>query len=592
MVTHEKKMDRLRDLMARENIAALIVPSADPHQSEYVTDHWQARCWLTGFSGSAGTAVLTRDRALLWTDSRYWLQAAQQIRETGFELIKAGEPDTPDVHEWLSDTLSPGDVIAMDGQVVSRTQARKYRKNFDKKEMALRTDLDLVRDAWIDRPPRPATRAWDFSVQYAGKSRKDKIAAIRERVASAGADWHVMPGLEDIAWTFNLRGSDAPNNPVNIAFSLIGRERALLFMDPAKLDDPLIDTLRSDGIELLAYAAVYDELKKLADGDGILLDPAVVSETLFQAVNPGCRIVETIGPATRLKAVKNETEINHLRATALKDGVAKTRFLHWLENQGPDDSVTEQQVADILLGFRKQQDDFVENSFDPIMAFGDHSAMCHYSATAETDVPLTRGMFLTDSGGNYLTGTTDITRTVCLGSATPGQIRDYTLVLKGHIAVSTARFPKGTKGFQIDTLARQYLWQAGMNFGHGTGHGVGFFLCVHEGPARISPLPVDEPLEPGMLLTNEPGLYREGEYGIRLENMVLVAEEEKTEFGQFMAFENLTLCHFETDLMDTDLLTPLEIGWINDYHDRVYTTLAPLLDADVRAWLRTKTAPL
>jgi len=325
----------------------------------------------------------------------------------------------------------------------------------------------------------------------------------------------------------------------------------------------------------------------------VLLDPDMVSAAVFSAVNPACRIIEKTGPAARLKAVKNAVQIAHLRDTAVKDGVAVTQFLHWLATRDDKKAVSEISAEEKLFDLRSRQTDFVENSFDPIMAYGPHSAMCHYRATSDTDVQIyNTGMFLTDSGGNYLTGTTDITRTICMGSPTSQQIQDYTLVLKGHIAVAEACFPQGTKGFQIDTLARQFLWQRGMNFGHGTGHGVGFFLCVHEGPARISPHPVDVALEPGMLLTNEPGVYREEAYGIRLENMVLVKKTDKTAFGAFLAFENLTWCHFERDLVDTALLTPAEIRWINQYHQQVFDRLSPHLAPETVAWLESKTAPL
>ncbi|MEE4365081.1 MAG: aminopeptidase P family protein [Desulfotignum sp.] len=588
-----EKLAAVRQMMAAEQIAALVVPSADPHQSEYVTGHWQARAWLTGFTGSAGVAVVTADKAILWTDFRYWIQAGTQLQGSEFALFKSGEPDIPEFHDWIFENLSQNDVVAIDGQVISRNQEKKFRGMWDRRKIRLRTDLDLVSRVWQNRPPMPATRAWDFSTRFAGQTRVEKIQKIRDAMGVSAAQWYVMTGLEDIAWTFNLRGSDVPNNPVNIAFALMGLEHTQLFIHPDKVDKELAAVLAADGVRLSAYNDIFVALEKLPGNACVLQDPDMVSAAVFSAVNPACRIIEKTGPATKLKAVKNAVQIQHLRDTAVKDGVAVTRFLHWIATRAPKGTVSEISAEEHLFDLRSRQADFVENSFDPIMAYGPHSAMCHYRATKETDVQVQNtGMFLTDSGGNYLTGTTDITRTICMGSPTSRQIQDYTLVLKGHIAVAEACFPQGTKGFQIDTLARQFLWQRGMNFGHGTGHGVGFFLCVHEGPARISPHPVDVALEPGMLLTNEPGVYREGAYGIRLENMVLVTKSENTAFGAFLAFENLTWCHFERDLVDTALLTPAETRWLNQYHQQVFDILSPHLAPETASWLGSKTAPL
>lgn len=593
MKTYEK-LTALRQMMSDHQIAALVVPSADPHQSEYVSGHWQARAWLTEFTGSAGVAVVTRTRAILWTDFRYWLQAGDQIQGSEFELFKTGETGVPEFHRWIFDHLSPEDTVAIDGRVISRNQEKTWCHLWDIRDIRLRTDLDLVGDIWQgDRPSMPVTKAWEFDVKYAGQSRTEKIEQIRNVMEQAGADCHVMTGLEDIAWTFNLRGSDGINNPVNIAFALVEKDQVRLFIHPDKVGSDLSDRLSADGVQLENYPDIYAVVKDLPEKAHVLLDPDMVSAGLWAAVNPDCRIIDQTGPAVRLKAVKNQTQIDHLRETAVRDGVAVVNFLYWLTHRDPAETMSEMSIEKKLLAFRRQQPDFISNSFDPIMAYDEHSAMCHYSATPETDRLLDwQHMFLTDSGGNYLTGTTDITRTLCLGQPTRQQIRDYTLVLKGHIAVATACFPEGTRGFQIDTLARQFLWQQGMNFGHGTGHGVGFFLCVHEGPARISPHPVDAALEKGMVLTNEPGIYREGEYGIRLENMVLVTDACQTEFGRFLTFENLTWCHFERDLIDTGRLTDSERSWIDEYHQQVFDFLDTRLEPRVSSWLYRQTRPL
>jgi Xaa-Pro aminopeptidase len=588
-----EKLILLRKKMADRNIAALVVPSGDPHQSEYMADFWQARQWLTGFTGSAGTAVVTKTAAILWTDFRYWIQAASQIKDSAFELFKQGDPDVPDFEEWLAQTLLPGDVIALDGNVVSVTHVKKYSRVFTQKGMALAPDVDLISDSWPDRPPMPASKAWALSDTYTGRSRIEKLGRIREAMDKIGANTHLLTTLDDIAWTFNLRGEDVHNTPVNLAFALITLDRAILFINPSKVDQDLGVQLKQDQIEQLPYTCVKKTLGRLGEKTQICLDPDAVGYSLYQALDPRAKIIEGVSPATQLKAVKNEIEINHIRQTAIKDGIAMVNFLYWLENRIEDSPISEMSVADTLFEFRQSQPEFKDNSFDPIMAYQDHSAMCHYKASSQSDRVLEKeGMFLTDSGGNYLTGTTDITRTLNLGVPTNPEIRDYTLVLKGHICVATALFPKGTKGFQIDTLARQFLWKEGMNFGHGTGHGVGFFLGVHEGPAKISPHPVDVELKKGMLLTNEPGLYREGHYGIRLENMILVDEAQKTEFGQFMKFENMTLCHFETSMVDSKLLTGEEKTYLNAYHQEVYERLNPGLEPGVAAWLKKKTAPI
>jgi len=588
-----QKIDCIRQLMVKCNISAVVIPSSDPHQSEYVAEHWQARKWLTGFSGSAGTAVITADHAILWTDFRYYIQAEQQISGSPFELFKTGSPDVPTVETWLADTLKPGDTIGIDANMVSMADVKKMVTCFEARQLHLNTGVDCITPFWKDRPARPKSQAFSLAKTYTGKSRGDKIRKIRRQMDALGASYHLISTLDDIAWTLNLRGKDAHTNPVNIAFVLIAPEKVVFFVNKEKVNDMLVTELKQDDIEILEYEDIYSELLKIQDDGIILLDPGNTNCRLFQSIHKKCTIVERPNPAIALKAIKNDIEIAHLRQTAIKDGVAVVNFLFWLEHLPDDVQMTEMSVADKLYGFRKKQDLFVDNSFDPIMAFEDHSAMCHYSATRETDAVIgNTGMFLTDSGGNYFTGTTDITRTVFRGKPSKQQRTDYTLVLKGHIAVAVTLFPKGTKGFQIDTLARQYLWKQGMDFGHGTGHGVGFFLCVHEGPARISPHPVDVKLEKGMLLTNEPGLYREGAYGIRLENMILVDQAFENEFGIFMKFETLTYCHFESNLIEKDLLSETEKDWINTYHAQINEKLSPNLDTEVALWFKEKTRPI
>ncbi|RLC05649.1 MAG: aminopeptidase P family protein [Deltaproteobacteria bacterium] len=592
MNTNEK-IDYIRQLMKAGNIAAIIIPSDDPHGSEYVAEYWQARKWITGFSGSAGTAVITREHAILWTDFRYYIQAEKQIVGSGFELYKMGEPDVPTFQKWLTDLLKPGDTIGIDANVFSMANVKKYKTQFEDKGLLLDTAVDYISGLWIDRPKMPMSSAFFLLEKYAGESRKDKIKKIRRQMDTLDVSYHLMSTLDDIAWILNLRGQDVHTNPVNIAFVLIAPKKVWLFINKKKVNKGLEKELNRDGIEVAEYEDVYTALLKIQDGKAILVDPENTNYRLYRSINKKCKVVEKPNPAIALKAIKNDMQIKHLRQTAIKDGIAVVNFLFWLEHQDETVQISETSVADKLYAFRKDQTLFVDNSFDPIMAYQDHSAMCHYSATGETNAAIgSTGMFLTDSGGNYLTGTTDITRTICRGEPSEQEIRDYTLVLKGHISVATALFPMGTKGFQIDTLSRQYLWSEGMDFGHGTGHGVGFFLCVHEGPARISPHPIDVKLEKGMLLTDEPGVYREGAYGIRLENMILVDEAFENEFGIFMKFEPMTYCHFERDLMDKKILSEKEKDWINAYHAKVYEKLSPILDQDVASWLKEKTQPL
>jgi Xaa-Pro aminopeptidase len=592
MNTNEK-INHIRQLMKAANISAVVIPSDDPHQSEYVAEHWQSRKWLTGFSGSAGTAVVTLEHAILWTDFRYYIQAERQISGSLFELFKMGEPDVPLFPKWLADTLKPGDTIGIDGHMFNMADVRKLKLEFETKGLCLDTNIDFIDESWKDRPIVPNSPAFSLAQKYAGKSRAEKIREIRGKMDALGASYHFMATLDDIAWTLNLRGKDAHTNPVNIAFVLFAPKKVFLFVCKEKINDALLTELNGDGIDILEYEDVYDALSKIQDDQILLVDPDNTNYRLYQSITPKCKIIEKPNPAIGMKAIKNDVEIAHMRQTAIKDGTAMVNFFFWLEHQPKTAKMTEMTLADTLHGFRKNQDLFVDNSFDSIMAFQDHSAMCHYSATPETDAIIgNTGMFLTDSGGNYLTGTTDITRTIFRGNPSKQEIRDYTLVLKGHIAVATTLFPKGTRGFQIDTLSRQFLWKQGMDFGHGTGHGVGFFLCVHEGPARISPHPVDIALEKGMFLTNEPGLYREGAYGIRLESMILVDQALKNEFGIFMKFETITYCHFERNLMDLDLLSIEEKDWINNYHAMVYEKLSSNLDKNVASWLKEKTRPI
>jgi len=466
MNTNEK-IDYIRQLMKAGNIAAIIIPSDDPHGSEYVAEYWQARKWITGFSGSAGTAVITREHAILWTDFRYYIQAEKQIVGSGFELYKMGEPDVPTFQKWLTDLLKPGDTIGIDANVFSMANVKKYKTQFEDKGLLLDTAVDYISGLWIDRPKMPMSSAFFLLEKYAGESRKDKIKKIRRQMDTLDVSYHLMSTLDDIAWILNLRGQDVHTNPVNIAFVLIAPKKVWLFINKKKVNKGLEKELNRDGIEVAEYEDVYTALLKIQDGKAILVDPENTNYRLYRSINKKCKVVEKPNPAIALKAIKNDMQIKHLRQTAIKDGIAVVNFLFWLEHQDETVQISETSVADKLYAFRKDQTLFVDNSFDPIMAYQDHSAMCHYSATGETNAAIgSTGMFLTDSGGNYLTGTTDITRTICRGEPSEQEIRDYTLVLKGHISVATALFPRAPKAFRLirfqDSICGAREWISAM----------------------------------------------------------------------------------------------------------------------------------
>lgn len=585
----DKKIEILRELMKENNIDALIIADMDPHQSEFVAQYWKTRQWLTGFSGSFGTAVITYEHAGLWTDFRYYVQASQQIANTQFKLYKAGKQKVPSVIDWLVDKLNYRSVIGIDGKIFSISQVKKYEKKLKSKNIFLNTKIDFIYKLWTTRECLPISKAFDLPIKYAGTSRKANFVKIRKAMKKLGANFHLMTSLDDIAWTLNLRGKDIHTNPVNICFLLISLKKVFLFINKEKIGKQLEKTLAKDGTKLFEYNEIYSFLSKIKTT--ILLDPEKTSFALYKSINQTSKIINKKSPAVCFKAIKNSIQIKHIRQTAIKDGVALISFLYWLENQNKQ--ITEIKAAKKICKLRKKQDLFFDNSFDPIVAYKEHSAICHYSVTKKTNsIIKDKGIFLIDSGGHYFTGTTDITRTICMGEPSKQQKTDYTLILKGHINLALALFPYGTKGFQIDTLARQYLWKKGIDFGHGTGHGVGFFLSVHEGPASISPRLIDVLLDRGMVLTNEPGIYRENNYGIRLENMVLVKNAFENEFGRFLKFETLTYCHFEKDLIDKFMLSLEQINWLNDYHSMVKKKLFPYLDKDKKAWLRQKTMPL
>ena len=588
----------LRDAMAKRSIAACLVPTADPHLSEYLPAHWQAREWLSGFTGSAGTLLVTATEAGLWTDSRYFSQAEQQLSGTGIALMKQRTAHAPEHLSWLQQHLHQGDAIAMAGDSVSVATQRQIERLLGSVGVTLRVDLDLPGDAWSKRPALPKAPVVEHPLAYAGTSRAEKFDKLRGALRKQHATHHLVSSLDDIAWLTNLRGSDVECNPVFLAHLLIETAgRATLFVDRTKLSDELVAGLAADGIHIANYAMLGDTLSELGTNDTLLFDPSRVVSSVIQKVDAKATCIEGPNPSTAFKACKSKDELTHIREVMRRDGAALTRAFRRLEERlAAGMTQTELDVDTLLREERSAQPDFVGESFATIAGYMENGALPHYRATPEAHNTLQRhGLLLIDSGGQYLGGTTDITRVLALGPTTAEQRRDATLVMKGMIALSRARFPKGASGPQLDALARAPLWASGMDYGHGTGHGVGYFLNVHEGPQGIRP-PIAGgalvPLEPGMISSIEPGLYKPARHGIRHENLAVVVEAEQTEFGDFYAFETLTLCPFDRRALEPGLLNPEERAWLDDYHASVRAALGPLLeDADL-AWLEKHCAPL
>ena len=588
-----EKLALIRAAMKQNGIDVYIIPSTDPHLGENIPDHWKIIPWLTGFTGSAATVVITVSFAGLWTDSRYFTQAETQLAHSEFKLVKP-EPLMPsDFIDWLVNNIIQGSLIGFDGRTVSITQSRQLEKRMEGKDISLRNDCDLIDKLWTERPPMPESVAFDHPVKFAGRDRSLKIEEVREKMKKELIAYHLLTSPDDIMWLLNIRGNDVAYSPLLTSFALVGGQELFLFAERRKIPEKVEAELLKLGIVIYPYGDVAKVLSSLPEGSSILITPATTSVMLYNAIPGKVRIVENISIPGRLKAIKNKTEIDNLGKVMVKDGVALTRFFFWLENSLGKQVMTEISLAEKLFELRSQQSDFLEPSFSTIVAFNEHSALPHYSPTADSDAPVTEnGILLVDSGGQYMGGTTDITRSVPTGVPEKQKKMDFTLVLKGHINLAIAKFPRGTKGYQIDLLGRRALWEKGMNYGHGTGHGVGYCLNVHEGPQNISPSDNKTAIEPGMLLSNEPGIYREGEYGIRTENLLICYEDEETEFGQFLKFDTISLCYIEKSLIDKSLLDAKEVNWLNNYHSEVYSRLSPHLAGPEKEWLKEKTEPL
>ena len=592
--TVNQRLEDLREVMRREHLAAFIFPSTDPHQGEYIPDHWKGREFISGFNGSAGTAVVTMTSAALWTDSRYFLAAEEQLKGTEFQLMKLKIEGTPTIPQWISSQLSIANCqlteVGIDGWCSSANSVKELIADLRKEGgLTLRTNIDPLKTIWRDRPAIPENPVEIFPMKYAGESTHDKIARIRQALRERHADGMLMSALDDIAWTLNLRGTDVHCNPVFVSYLLISSKDVTLYINKVKLTPEVSAYLQAEGIRVDDYENVTRGLKDYFEYN-ILLDPDEVNYALYKTVNR--EIVEEESPVKRMKTVKNATEIAGFRSAMLKDGIAMVKFLKWLDKANVAHE-TEISIDRKLTSLRAEQPLYRDISFDTIAGYGAHAAIVHYEATPETDIPLEpHGMLLLDSGAQYLDGTTDITRTIALGPLTDEEKKIYTLVLKGHIQIELCKFPSGASGTQIDILARKDMWREGLNYLHGTGHGVGTYLNVHEGPHQFRMEWKPAPLVAGMTITDEPGIYLAGRCGARTENTLLIVPYKETEFGRFLQFEPLTLCPIDKRSIIREMMLQEEVDWLNEYHQTVYDRLSPHLDDEEREWLREACAAL
>lgn len=589
-----ERIASLRSKMKQYDIDAYIIPSSDPHASEYPADCWKSRAWISGFTGSAGTVVVTADKAGLWTDSRYFLQADKELSGSGIELYKMSLPETPSISDFLLGELQKLQIVALDGQTYSVAEASALAGVLSKKEITLQTDLDLIGEIWCNRPQLPADPLFTLPVAYSGTAARDKIIEINNTLRQLGADCTLLCALDEIAWTFNIRGNDVTYNPVVVSYAFISEDESVLFIQSGKLNNETAAELQKEGVLIADYSKVSTYIAKLKAGTHIFIDRNKTNIALYNAIPANCIKVEGPSPIALLKSIKNETEIKGFRNAMLKDGVALTRFYIWLEKAlASGEKITELSASEKLTAFRAEQALYASDSFGTICGYKEHGAIVHYSATPESNATLApEGMLLIDSGAQFFDGTTDITRTWTLGGTTEQQRKDFTRVLKGHIGLAKCKFPRGTRGSQLDILARKALWDCGINYLHGTGHGIGHFLNVHEGPQSIRMEENPVALQPGMVISNEPGLYRTDEYGIRIENLILVREDSETEFGKFYSFETLTLCPIDKNLVEVSMLSAREHAWFNKYHQTVYDRLSPFLSEEENQWLKEKTAEI
>lgn len=588
-----ERLTKLRALMDDKGIDIYVVPTADFHQSEYVGEHFKARKYITGFTGSAGTAVITKDEAGLWTDGRYFLQAESQLAGTTVKLFKMGEAGVPSVEEYVASKLPKSGVLGFDGRVVSMGEGQAFESIIDEKEAKIAYDFDLIDAVWEDRPPLSEEPAFALGVEYAGESVSSKIARVREAMKESGATAHIITALDDVAWLLNIRGNDIEFFPLVLSYAIVTMDKVDLFIDERKLSDAMKTDLEKDGVVIHPYNDVYESVKGFTADDTLLIDPDRMNYALYNNIGADVKKVEKMNPTVVMKAMKNAVEIENIKKAHVKDGVAHTKFMYWLKHQVGKETITEMSASDKLEEFRACQEGFIRPSFEPISAYGEHGAIVHYTSTPETNVELTEGtLFLTDTGGGYYEGSTDITRTVALGEV-PQIMKDhFTATVESNLQLAHARFLYGCNGVNLDILARAPFWKQNLNYNHGTGHGVGYLMNIHEAPTGIrwQYRPSDSyRFEEGMIITDEPGIYIAGSHGIRIENELLVCKGEKNEYGQFMYFEPITYVPIDLDAINPELLTAEEKVWLNEYHKSVYDIVSPHLNDEEREWLKEYT---
>ena len=590
-----ERIAALREAMKQHKIDAYIIPTSDPHMSEYPADCWKYREWISGFTGSAGTVIITADKAGLWTDSRYFLQASTQLEGTGIELFKMMLPETPTIPAFLTHELKEGQTVGLNGETYSLADARSLEKALAEKEIKLNTNASLIDPIWKERPAIPEAPMFEMPVELSGKSTEDKLIDINKMLHKAGADCTILSALDEVAWTFNIRGTDVAYNPVVISYAFVSEKESVLFVNPKKIPAEIAEHLKKEGVTLADYGMLATFLSRLPEQTRVFIDSKRTNVAIYNALPKSSILIEGTSPANHLKSIKNETEIKGFRNAVLKDGIAMTKFYFWLEKMlKAGEKVTELSAAAKLTALRSEQPQYVMDSFASISSYGPHGAVVHYSPTPETDTELkTDSLYLLDSGAQYLDGTTDITRTIALCDEPSEQMKkDFTRALKGTIGIAKCKFPAGIRGCLIDAFARKASWDAGINYLHGTCHGIGHCLNVHEGPQSIRMEENPVILEPGMVMSDEPAMYRPGEYGIRTENMILIREDSETEFGKFLGFETLTLCYIDTKLVIPSMLSVREHAWLNKYHQMVYDLVSPHLNEEEKAWLKEKTAEI
>lgn len=589
----KERIVKLREQMKEKGIDIYIVPTADFHQTEYVGEYFKARKFITGFSGSAGTAVITKTEARLWVDGRYFIQAAKQIEGTTVEMMKMNQPGVPTIDEYLEETLGEGETLGFDGRVVSMGDGLRYKAIVERKNGKIIYDYDLIDAIWEDRPPLSREPAFILEQKYAGETMASKLARIREYMRNCGANVHVLTTIDDICWTLNIRGNDIEFFPLVLSYAIITMDRMHLYIDETKLSDEMKEVLAADDVGLHPYNDIYEDIKAYGEGDCLLLDPVRVNYAMYSNISDKVRKVEERNPEILFKAVKNPVEIENMRKAQIKDSVAHVRFMKWLKENVGKMKITEMSASDKLDEFRAEMGGFIRPSFEPISSYGEHAALCHYTSSPETDVELKEGnIFLTDTGAGFYEGSTDITRTYALGEIPDIMKEHFTLILMCNLSLASAKFMEGCVGMNLDLLARKPLWDRGLDFNHGTGHGLGYLLSIHESPAgfrwRYRPGETAELME-GMIMTDEPGIYFEGSHGVRLENEILVRKGEKNEYGQFMYFEPITYVPMDLDAVKVEMLSEEYKTLLNDYHKTVYEKVSPYLNDEEKEWLKKYT---